>query len=730
MARLIEPEGGEGPVNEGERRVVRAFAERLPDDYIVIPNFEISEPGGQRFEYDIAVVAPHGVYVVEVKDWRGRIVGDTAAWMVNGRYRKSPISLTERKAKVLKSKLVDVRQALARVRVEAVVVLASSRVSVDLTDDAAGRVFGVEQTLAFVTDPALIRQEPASIGALQSAIVQAILTRGRSRDRVLVFGDYQIIEVLEQDDEEALYRARHKDMPAAPEVRLRVVTLSPYLMAEQQRAARRRQLFRELEALLTMGSHPNVVAARSIFDDDNGRIVVVLDATEGQTLRQRLGANTTPLTVEERIAILVDVCRGLSHAHAHGVIHRRVEPESVLIDEAGTARLARFGLAKLPVPQVATVWDAEAQGSIDRRYLAPELNNPRLGPVSSTCDLYGLGCLAYELFEGTPPFDGPEHAFTGSPAPPVGMPDQLSELLPGLLQADPAARTSDTKGVLAALEELQGSGRSRPPSGPKTRYEPGDVIDGKFEVCARLGGGGFSDVYRVYHALEDRELALKIFNASGGFEKLQREVQILRGFQHPNVVRVIWADQTQAKQWYLVSELVTGQPLDEYTSGGKRLAPEDAKRLVLALLSALEYIHPDEQRIAALRAANDKDGLTPEEFEELQGLQASGIVHRDIKPQNLMLSSHGVVLIDFNIASRVGDPVGTLSGTPPYQAPDASFTQWTVSTDLFATGVVLYELLCGHHPYSEREPRPDRLPRARPPALPARACLGTLRVPP
>jgi serine/threonine protein kinase len=723
MARLIEPEAGDGPVNDGERRVTRAFTEGLPEGYIVIPNFEIGEPGGQRFEYDLAVVAPHGVYVVEVKDWRGRIVGDTAAWLVNGRYRKSPVLLTERKAKVLKSKLVDAHQALARVRVEAMVVLASSRVRLDLGGDAAARVFSIQQALAFVTNPAQIRQEPASIAALKNAIVQALLRRGRSRHRALVFGDYQVIEVLEQDDEEALYRARHKDMPAAPEVRLRVVTLSPYLLTEQQRAARKRQLFRDLEALLTMGSHPNVVAARSIFEDDSGRIVVVLDATEGQTLRQRLSINTTPLTVEERIAILVDVCRGLTHAHAHGVVHRRVEPENVLIDEAGTARLARFGLAKLPAPHAATVWDEEALGSIDRRYLAPELNNPNLGPAGAASDLYGLGCLAYELFAGTPPFDGPERAFAGSPPPAEGMPDQLAELLPGLLRADPAARASDTKGVLAALEDLQGSGRSHPASGPKISYEPQDVIDGKFEVRARLGGGGFSDVYRVYHALEDRELALKIFNSSGGFDKLQRELQILRSIDHPNVVRVIWADQTQAKQWYLLSELVTGQRLDEYTTGGKRLAPEDAKQLMLDLLSALEYIHPDEPRIAALKAANEERGLTPDEFEELQGLQSSGIVHRDIKPQNLVLSSRGIVLIDFNIASRVGDPVVTLSGTPPYQAPDANFIQWTISTDLFATGVVLYELLCGHHPYSNGEPRTDRLPhdprRYRPELAPA-----------
>ncbi len=70
------------------------------------------------------------------------------------------------------------------------------------------------------------------------------------------------------------------------------------------------------------------------------------------------------------------------------------------------------------------------------------------------------------------------------------------------------------------------------------------------------------------------------------------------------------------------------------------------------------------------------------------------------QPLNVILTRTGAKLLDFNISSRVGDPVRTQSGTPPYQAPDANLTRWDVSTDLFAVGVMLYELLCnGQHPY-------------------------------
>jgi serine/threonine protein kinase len=75
-----------------------------------------------------------------------------------------------------------------------------------------------------------------------------------------------------------------------------------------------------------------------------------------------------------------------------------------------------------------------------------------------------------------------------------------------------------------------------------------------------------------------------------------------------------------------------------------------------------------------------------------------------------MLTRTGAKLLDFNIASRVGDPVHTQSGTPPYQPPDAELTRWDVSTDLFAVGVLLYQLLGnGNHPYPDAMPTVDGL---------------------
>lgn len=712
MAQLITLPGGDAPVNEGERRAVAALVERLPDSYMIVPNAEIADQGGQRFEYDIIVIAPHAVYVVEVKDWNGQILGDDREWLVNGNTRKAPLGLANRKAKILKTRLTSAVPALARVWVEAAVCLASVPLVLKLSEAVARRTFLLDDLAAFLMDAGEVRKHPQEIADLRVTIAQTLGARMRGRSGPIRFGQYEVVELLEQNGDETLYRARRHDMPAAPPVRLRVVNLSPYTLTEQQRRERREALKRETEALLRMGVHPNVIAARDVFEDDEGRVILVLDGTEGRSLRQRL-QDGTPMTIEERLDVLVAVCRALVHAHAHDVIHRHVEPETILLGDDGIPRLADFSLAKLLVPGTATVWHDETAADVDRRYMAPELDQPAYGPPSPATDLYSLGCVLFELFAGAPPFAAPAEAFTRAAELPDDAPVRLRELCPNLLRGDPRLRLTDTKGALAALEDVRGRDGVVQVTGPKDEYAPGDVIDGKFEVRARLGGGGFSKVYRVYWAMDDREYAVKVFNASVEYDKVQREIGILRQIKHPHIVEAVWADQTRAGQWYLVAQLVQGDTLEDYAKGKKRLAPAEAVEVTCQLLEALEAIHPDNRRIAELRRLKDEGEITMEQYTELQMLETEGIVHRDIKPQNLILTEQGIVLIDFNIASRVGQQVLTQSGTPPYQCPDitAGIDRWDPTSDLFAVGIVLYELLCFAHPYEGSQPRVDREPR-------------------
>lgn len=236
-------------------------------------------------------------------------------------------------------------------------------------------------------------------------------------------------------------------------------------------------------------------------------------------------------------------------------------------------------------------------------------------------------------------------------------------------------------------------------------YSVGDVIDGRFEVIDILGRGGFSSVYRVRDEVEEEERAFKLFESAAGYDAVRREIGALRKIDHPNVVKVYWAGKTNAGDWYLVMEFIDGESLDEFVKGGRHLRDREAIDVALDILDALVAIHPDSRRLQELDEKRRRAELSESEYQDWMELQDKGLVHRDIKPLNVMLTRSGAKLLDFNISSRVGDEVKTRSGTPPYQAPDADLTRWDVSTDLFAVGVMLYELLCdGHHPYPGSNP--------------------------
>jgi serine/threonine protein kinase len=228
----------------------------------------------------------------------------------------------------------------------------------------------------------------------------------------------------------------------------------------------------------------------------------------------------------------------------------------------------------------------------------------------------------------------------------------------------------------------------------------GDKIDGRFEIIEVLGQGGFSRVFRVRDDVENAERAFKLFDSAAGYEAVRREIGALRKIRHPNVVEVFWAGKTQAGDWYLITEFIDGEPLSEFVVGKRRLRDREAVDVALDVLDALVAFHPDAVRLEQLEAKRRDGDLAEAEARELAELSESGLVHRDIKPLNIVLTRTGAKLLDFNIASRVGDPVRTQSGTPPYQPSDASLTRWDVSTDLFAVGVLLYQLLCdGRHPF-------------------------------
>jgi hypothetical protein len=348
-----------------------------------------------------------------------------------------------------------------------------------------------------------------------------------------------------------------------------------------------------------------------------------------------------------------------------------------------------------------------SMGDSEQFHFPPEVATYVLHP----CLVHAVGGIRHvaEGAEGAP-ITGRTVAFApGERSARSGGPSiaSLSVALPSMSPSAPASGLASglASGRSQALPEpnpaeVRSSGRTKP-----SEYATGDVIDGRFHVIRLLGRGGFSKVYRVRDDVEDQERALKLFDSAAGYEAVRREIGALRKIEHPNVVKVLWAGKTDVGDWYLITEFIDGESLDEFATGKRSLRDREAVDVALDLLDALVAFHPDAARLKQLEALRGDGELPEAEAREYRELQGQGLVHRDIKPLNVVVTRTGAKLLDFNIASRVGDPVHTQSGTPPYQPPDAGLDRWDVSTDLFAVGVLLYRLLCnGHHPFPHAMP--------------------------
>jgi serine/threonine-protein kinase len=223
----------------------------------------------------------------------------------------------------------------------------------------------------------------------------------------------------------------------------------------------RERFLREI-AIAARLRHPNIVPLYDSGDAD-GLLYFVMPYEDGPSLRSRL-AREGPLPIPDALHVLQDVTRALQYAHEHGVVHRDIKPDNVMMS-GGTAVVTDFGIAKAvsaaQAPGTTTDLTLAGSGIGTAAYMAPE---QAVGDPASDhrVDIYSFGCLAYEVLTGKPPFhDMPLHQIVAahmSTVPPLvtevraDVPESIGQLVAQCLAKDPAARPQTAAEALAVLE--------------------------------------------------------------------------------------------------------------------------------------------------------------------------------------------------------------------------------------------------------------------------------------
>ncbi len=218
----------------------------------------------------------------------------------------------------------------------------------------------------------------------------------------------------------------------------------------------------------------------------------------------------------------------------------------------------------------------------------------------------------------------------------------------------------------------------------------GAVVGERYRILGRIGVGGMGAVYRVEHTLMKKVMALKLLHADLGHvdeaaRRFEREAQSASRLSHPNIIAVTDFGRATSGELFLVMEFVPGQSLAAAMDSGRPLPVSRAVAVVQQILRGLEHAH------------------------------GQGVIHRDLKPANIMLTGQPddpggetVKLLDFGIAkmSEIAEGERPLTqgamvfGTPSYMSPEQATAQEAdARTDIYSSGVILYELLTGKKPF-------------------------------
>ena len=399
---------------------------------------------------------------------------------------------------------------------------------------------------------------------------------------------------------------------------------------------------------------------------------------EGESLADAVRRGPRPIPMV--LSLARDLMYAADHAHVRGVVMRRVLPTTLMLDTSGRAVVTDLRFAN----RVLDVVPPAARRAIDT-FLAPEIRDGSVG--NSSADIYAIGAVLYYAMTGMPPGEAPRAVSELAPATPHWMNDWLMRAL----EPKPRARYLTAAEMLAQLAVYTDPYTEPSSAGPAVilpdspQWEPRlrRALGDDYALIDEVGAGAFGRVYRVRDLRLDREVAMKVLDPRltqdpAIAEAFQREAQLAASLKHPNIVSIYDIDARLGLLWYTM-ELIRGKSLGQLVEDDGPLTVARTVQIIAEALFALEHAH--EQRL----------------------------VHRDVKPENLLVDEEGLLHVtDFGLALalprfQMFGGATSRSGTPQFAAPEQlAGGQVDQRTDLFSLGAVGYFALLGKPPFTGR----------------------------
>jgi eukaryotic-like serine/threonine-protein kinase len=502
---------------------------------------------------------------------------------------------------------------------------------------------------------------------------------------------YEILKRLGEGGMGAVYKARDHELDRL--VALKVIR--PELAGNPDILRR----FKQELILARQVTHKNVVR---IFDlgSADGRKFITMDYIDGQDLKTIL-SERGKLPANEVIPIFQQICRALEAAHAEGVVHRDLKPQNIMVDAVGRVWLMDFGLAR-SMELSGLTRTGVLMGTPD--YMSPE--QARAEKVDARSDLFSLGIIIHETLVGQLPFQADTLMAkllqrVQQKAKPVteidgGIPPALGDIVSKCLEPKVGSRYQSAREILddlssfsqgrqatqiTSVSRILGEGEAAVPPISLASLGPGSQFGPRYRIEAEIGEGGMGKVYKAHDSELDRTVALKLVRPelakdANSLQRFKQELLLASKISHRNILRIHDLGDVGGIK-FISMAFIQGVDLHDLIARTGKLQTERVVNIAKQLASALEAAH------------------------------AEGVVHRDLKPRNVLVDVDDHVYVsDFGLAKSLDAETtamtraGEVLGTPRYMSPEqAESKKADHRSDLYSLGVILFEMATGEAPF-------------------------------